>query len=97
MYIQDYTLWGPSTLGSIPYLADLPPVTLSEEKSQEIFNLLHQGLVRNEYFPFSNLRDDLFLGDRGNDLNVMSRTMMQHYIDSYWKLFHPQLPICEYN
>jgi hypothetical protein len=70
------------------------PIKLSELRSQEIYDL-----VRNR-FNETDLRlstdENTPPGrDRRQNFGVLNRTMMQTYIDNFWRNFHPQLPICE--
>ena len=72
----------------------LPSTVLSNEKSQEIFDLVSDRLIANKYPPVKEYQNSLLEGDRTQDFHIMSRTMMQNHIDGYWRNFHSQLPIC---
>ena len=69
-------------------------VMISDSRSQEIYDL-----VKNKFSETGNRfaihGHSLLRGDRGQNFSILSRTMMQAYIDNFWRNFHPQLPICE--
>lgn len=65
---------------------NVPSKEISDDKSQEIFELIRDRLISNKNTPVSNHNSSL--------LNIMSKEMMQSHIDAYWQKFHPQLPIC---
>ncbi len=71
-------------------------MNLSNEKSQEIFDLVRDRLTGNRHAPSPNFQNALLQGDRSQDPHIMSRKMMQDHVDSYWRNFHSQLPICQY-
>jgi hypothetical protein len=72
----------------------LPSTVLSNEKSQQIFDLVSDRLIANKHPPVTEYQNSLLEGDRTQDFHIMSRTMMQSHIDGYWQNFHSQLPIC---
>ena len=72
----------------------LPETVLSEEKSQEIVELIKERFNETDHAPVAKQKEQLLDGDRSDDSHLMSRKMMQTYIGSYWWHFHPQLPIC---
>ncbi|KAL2075206.1 hypothetical protein VTL71DRAFT_148 [Oculimacula yallundae] len=71
----------------------LNPMELSEEKTQEVRALMINRLCGNKHAPESNLQNSLLDKCQDPSLDMMSRTRMQGYIDNYWKIFHPRLPI----
>ena len=73
----------------------LPENVLSEEKSQEIIDLIKERFNEKDHAPVAKQKETLLEGDRNDDSHMMSRKMMQTYIGSYWWHFHPQLPICK--
>lgn len=75
--------------------SSLPETVLSEEKSQEIIDLIKEKFNEKDHAPVSKQKEALLEGDRNDDSHMMSRKMMQTYIGSYWWHFHPQLPICK--
>ena len=74
--------------------SSLPETVLSEEKSQEIIDLIKERFNETDHAPVAKQKEALLDGDRNDDSHMMSRKMMQTYIGSYWWHFHPQLPIC---
>jgi hypothetical protein len=75
--------------------SSLPETVLSEEKSQEIIDLIKERFNETDHAPVAKQKEALLEGDRNDDSHMMSRKMMQTYIGSYWWHFHPQLPICK--
>jgi hypothetical protein len=73
----------------------LPETVLSDEKSQEIVDLIKERFNETDHAPVAKQKEGLLDGDRNDDSHMMSRKMMQTYIGSFWWHFHPQLPICE--
>ena len=73
-----------------------PEMILSEDKSQEIIDLIKERFNETDHAPVAKQKEALLDGDRANDSHMMSRKMMQTYIGSFWWHFHPQLPICEF-
>lgn len=74
----------------------LPETVLSDEKSQEIIDLIKERFNETDHAPVAKQKEALLEGDRNEDSHMMSRKMMQTYIGSFWWHFHPQLPICEF-
>ncbi|OBT96142.1 hypothetical protein VE01_06940 [Pseudogymnoascus verrucosus] len=70
-----------------------PEMILSEDKSQEIIDLIKERFNETDHAPVAKQKEALLDGDRSNDSHMMSRKMMQTYIGSFWWHFHPQLPI----
>jgi hypothetical protein len=85
---------GPHMIFPSNAILSLPSKELSNEKSQEIFNLMSDRLASNKQTEVTNCQDSLVRGDRSQDHHIFSRKTMQNYIYSYWKNFHSQLPIC---
>jgi hypothetical protein len=73
----------------------LPETVLSDEKSQEIIDLIKTRFNETGHSPVAKQKEALLEGDRNEDSHMMSRKMMQNYIGSFWQHFHPQLPICK--
>ena len=63
---------------------DVPEATISEEKSNEVFEFIKSR------FPD---REAIVEGDRTQDSHMLSKSMMQSYIWSYWEHFSDQIPI----
>jgi hypothetical protein len=74
----------------------LPESVLSDEKSQEIVDLVKERFNETDHAPVAKQKEALLEGDRNVDTHIMSRKMMQTYILSFWWNFHPQLPICKF-
>lgn len=73
----------------------LPETVLSEEKSQEIVDLIKERFNEKDHAPVAKQKDSFLEGDRNEDSHMLSRKMMQSYIGCFWWNFHPQLPICK--
>jgi hypothetical protein len=71
-----------------------PPIKISDLRSQEIYDLVRNRFNETD-LRLSTDANSLLGRDRGQNFGVLSRTMMQTYIDNFWCNFHPQLPICE--
>jgi hypothetical protein len=71
----------------------LPETVLSEEKSQQIIDLIIARFNEGDHTPVAKLKETLLEGDRNDDTHMMSRKMMQTYIGSYWYHFSEQIPI----
>ena len=73
----------------------LDPTTLysmlSEEKRQELLKMIDARF--NDVSPVSQLKAEIFSGDRDVETHCLSLRKMQIYIGSYWYHFHPQMPI----
>lgn len=73
----------------------LPETILSEEKSQQIIDLIENRFNEGDHAPVAKQKENLLDGDRNEDSHMMSRKMMQTYISSYWYHFSEQVPICK--
>ena len=71
----------------------LPETVLSEDKSQQIIDLITARFNEGDHTPVAKLKENLLEGDRNEDSHMMSRKMMQTYIGSYWYHFSEQVPI----
>lgn len=72
-----------------------PDMMISDEKSQEVVDLIKDRFNEADHDAVPRQKEAILEGDRCNDSHVLSRKMMQIYIDSFWRNFHPQLPICK--
>ena len=72
---------------------NVPEATISEEKSQEIYDFIKEHFHENEHAPVERQRDGILDGDRTNPEHMLSKRMMQAYIGSYWYHFSEQMPI----
>ncbi len=72
---------------------NLPESILSDEKSQELFDLIREKFHENNQAPVERQGENLLEGDRSDDEHMLSRKMMQLYIGSYWLHFSDQVPI----
>ncbi|KAI0972639.1 fungal-specific transcription factor domain-containing protein [Xylaria arbuscula] len=72
---------------------NLPETILSDEKSQEIFDLVKEKFHEDHHAPVERQGENLLEGDRNDDEHMLSRKMMQLYIGSYWLHFSDQVPI----
>jgi hypothetical protein len=72
----------------------LPETVLSEEKSQQIVDLIKERFNETDHAPVARQKEALLEGDRTDDNHMLSRKMMQTYIGSYWYHFSEQVPIC---
>lgn len=71
----------------------LPEVALSEEKRRDLMDLIIGRFNETDHAPVKKQKEDLLEGNKDDDHHVLSLHMMQTYISSYWRHFHPQLPI----
>lgn len=71
----------------------VPENTISEEKSQEIFDFIKDRFHENKHDPAERERDSILQGDRSVGDHMLSKRMMQAYIASYWYHFSDQMPI----
>ncbi|KAI1821526.1 fungal-specific transcription factor domain-containing protein [Xylaria intraflava] len=71
----------------------LPESILSDEKSQEIFDLIKEKFHEHNHAPVERHGESLLEGDRNDSEHMLSRKMMQLYIGSYWVHFSDQVPI----
>lgn len=72
---------------------NLPEATLSDEKSQEIFDYIKLRFIERDEVPDDRRGDELLKGDRTQPTHMLSKRMMQAYIGSYWVHFSDQVPI----
>ncbi|KAJ6122651.1 hypothetical protein N7512_005116 [Penicillium capsulatum] len=82
----------PMSMTSILDSGSLPAI-ISEEKRQELLQLMATRFNEAAYSANAKRKDALMDGDLDNDRHVLSLRMMQAYIGSYWYHFHSQLPI----
>ncbi|EKG15722.1 Zinc finger C2H2-type protein [Macrophomina phaseolina MS6] len=71
----------------------LPESALSEEKRQQILDLIENRFNENSHAPVKKQKEEFLEGNKDEDTHVLSLNMMQTYIGSYWVHFHTQLPI----
>lgn len=71
----------------------LPESALSEEKRQQLLDLIMERFNETDHAPVKKQKDEICDGNRDDDHHVLSLNMMQTYIGSYWIHFHPQMPI----
>lgn len=76
--------------------SSLPETVISEDKSQEIIDLINVRFTETGHAPVAKQKEALLEGDRNSDSHILSRKMMQVYIASFWSHFHSQLPIRMY-
>ncbi|KAL3471849.1 fungal-specific transcription factor domain-containing protein [Aspergillus californicus] len=70
-----------------------PRAIMSEEKRQELLDLMSTRFNESAYSVVAKRKDALMDGDLEDDNHVLSLSKMQTYIGSYWYHFHVQLPI----
>ncbi|PLB41848.1 putative C2H2 finger domain protein [Aspergillus candidus] len=70
-----------------------PRAIMSEEKRQELLDLMSTRFNEAAYSVVSKRKDALMDGDLDDDSHVLSLHMMQTYVGSYWFHFQGQLPI----
>jgi hypothetical protein len=85
----------PQQVMSVTNLLDqsVPENTISEEKSQHIFDLIKDRFHENEHAPVERKRDSILEGNRSDGDHMLSKRMMQAYLSSYWHHFSDQIPI----
>ena len=72
---------------------NVPEASISDDKSQEIFDLIKERFHENHHGPVERQRESILQGDRSNGNHMLSKRMMQAYIGSYWYHFSDQIPI----
>lgn len=72
---------------------NVPEATISEEKSQELFDLIKERFHEKDHAPIERQRESIVDGDRSDGDHMLSKRMMQAYIGSYWYHFSDQIPI----
>lgn len=72
---------------------NVPEATISEDKSQELFDFVKDRFHENDHAPAERKRDNILDGDRSDQHHMLSKRMMQAYIGSYWYHFSDQIPI----
>ncbi|KAJ5888983.1 hypothetical protein N7495_009024 [Penicillium taxi] len=82
----------PMSMTSILDSGSLPAI-ISEEKRQELLQLMATRFNEAAYSPDAKRKDALMDGDLNHDRHALSLRMMQTYIGSYWYHFHAQMPI----
>jgi ribosomal protein S9 len=70
-----------------------PEATISEEKSQEIYDFIKERFQERNRPPVEKRRDCVLEGDRADPDHFLSKRMMQAYIGAYWLHFSDQVPI----
>ncbi|XPS77238.1 hypothetical protein M3J09_009266 [Ascochyta lentis] len=71
----------------------LPEIALSEDKRRDLIDLIIGRFNETDHAPVKKQKEDILEGNKDDDHHVLSLHMMQTYISSYWRHFHPQLPI----
>ncbi|UPX20952.1 uncharacterized protein EKO05_0011161 [Ascochyta rabiei] len=71
----------------------LPEIALSEEKRRDLIDLIVGRFNEPDHAPVKKQKEEILEGNKDDDHHVLSLHMMQTYISSYWRHFHPQLPI----
>ncbi|OJD29807.1 c2h2 finger domain-containing protein [Diplodia corticola] len=71
----------------------LPESALSEEKRQQILDLIENRFNESSHAPVKRQKEEFLEGNKDENTHVLSLNMMQTYIGSYWVHFHTQLPI----
>lgn len=90
-----YFTTAPQQIMAVNNLLDqnAPEASISEERSEELFDFIRDRFHENDLPPVERQRDNIVGGDRSMADHVLSRRMMQAYISSYWQHFSDQLPI----
>ncbi|KAI4129054.1 MAG: hypothetical protein LQ347_003918 [Umbilicaria vellea] len=71
----------------------LPQMILSEEKRQQLLEVIGGRFNETDHAPVRKQKEALFRGDQEQESHVLSLRMLQTYIGSYWYHFHTQMPI----
>lgn len=69
------------------------PSIMSEEKRQELLDLMKSQFHERPHDAVRNLKDAVFYGDLNADGHILSPGMLHSYIGSYFYHQHAQLPI----
>lgn len=85
----------PQTVMAVNNLLDqqVPEATISEEKSQELFEFIKERFHDSKHAPIDRQWGGILDGDRSHGDHMLSKRMMQAYIGSYWYHFSDQMPI----
>ena len=64
---------------------------ISDAKSRELYDFI---MERFDGLPYPTMsKEILFKGDPCRDTHLLSKRMLQIYLDNFWLCFHPHLPI----
>lgn len=72
---------------------NMPEASMSDERSQDLFNFIKDRFHGDESAELRHMRDSIISGDRSTNDHMLSKRMMQAYIGSFWKHFSSQMPI----
>lgn len=72
---------------------NLPEATISDEKSNEVFEFIRDRFLETGRAEAERQRQYIVEGDRTRGEHMLSKRMMQAYIASYWLHFSDQIPI----
>lgn len=72
---------------------NMPEASMSDDKSQELFDYIKDRFHGNESDDLRNTRSSILSGDRNRNDHMLSKRMMQAYIGSFWTHFSAQMPI----
>jgi len=81
---------------SVTSILDTSPASqyiMSEEKRQELLDLMRNQFVERPHDAVKKRKDSVFEGDVDREGHILSLRMMHTYIGSYWYHQHAQLPI----
>jgi hypothetical protein len=86
---------GPQQVMAVNNLLEpaIPEASISEERSQEVYDYIRDRFHGNENALMKRLREAILAGDRIKDDHMLSKAMMQAYIWSYWYHFSAQMPV----
>ena len=66
---------------------------MSDEKRQELLDLMHEQFNERPHDAVKKRKDAVFEGDVNAENHILSLRMMHTYVGSYWYHQHAQLPI----
>lgn len=83
----------PMSVTSILDSTERSQYIMSEEKRQELLNLMRTQFIERPHDAVKKRKDSVFEGDVDSEGHILSLRMMHTYIGSYWYHQHAQLPI----
>jgi hypothetical protein len=87
------TMSHPMSVTSILDNTERSQYIMSEEKRQELLNLMRTQFIERPHDAVKKRKDSVFEGDIDGEGHILSLRMMHTYIGSYWYHQHAQLPI----
>jgi hypothetical protein len=93
MYPNDVPAQHHMSVTSIVDPSDTMHCAMSEEKRQDLLDLMLAQFNERPHDAVKKRKDAVFEGDVNAEAHILSLQMMHRYVDSYWHHQHAQLPI----